>query len=102
MSLYNYDPLGSQHYVADLSDPVPVDVPANSNGLLVQVFAKDVYFTVDGSTPSATNRFVLTADADAQFLPFAPGTTLTFVEKEASAAMTWLPVAAFMRRAWTL
>lgn len=87
-----FDLFSAQTQIASLSTAQTVTVPAGATGIVVQARGKNIYYTVDGQTPSAALGFLLVADADEKLLPFTAGTAIKFVEAAASATLIWLAV----------
>lgn len=60
----------------------------NADTLLIQPFSQNVYLTFDGTTPSATNGFELTAGT---LYPFDVGqdVVIKVIEKTATATIQW-------------
>jgi hypothetical protein len=57
----NYAPIGAHVSNDDLSSVVTLTRPDGASTLIAQAMVANIAFTLDGSTPSATNGFQLTA-----------------------------------------
>lgn len=70
-----------------------ISVPSGANGLLVQATVKDIRYTIDGSTPSASVGFLLPAYSDPVILVgVQDNTTFKFIEVAASATLDYVAI----------
>lgn len=82
--------VGAHTQNSSLSSVVTVSVPNGANGLLVQCTGQNVRYTLDGSTPSSTNGFVLYATSSPVIIVAgSDDTSLKFIETAASAVLIY-------------
>jgi hypothetical protein len=58
-SEFSVVPVGSMTRNASISTATTLTIPARATGLYLQGETADVYYTLDGSTPTTTNGFIL-------------------------------------------
>jgi hypothetical protein len=58
-SQFSVVPVGAMTRNASISTATTLTIPSRANGLFLQGETSDVYYTLDGSTPSTTNGFIL-------------------------------------------
>ena len=67
----------------------PQDQPIGANFLMVQTHTQSVYYTIDGSTPSATNGFVLLAVQNPIYIPMGTSVILKFLRAASGAVLQY-------------
>lgn len=82
-----FDPVGSHAQDATISAAAVLSPEVGSNKLLIQAFTNNVRYTLDGTTPTASLGFVLTAGDDPIVIPVGPATIVTVIEETASASI---------------
>lgn len=65
------------------------DLESRVNCILLQSTGTNVRYTLDGSTPTATNGFVLTAGYDPILLYWGTGVILTVIQESATATLIY-------------
>lgn len=87
---YAFFPVGAHTANSTLNSAVTVTIPAGSNGLLVQAFTQNIRFTIDGTTPTSTTGFRLTAGSDPVVLTaVTDNAVFKFIEEAASATLQY-------------
>jgi len=81
---------GSHHGIA-LGSAVysPQDRPINANVLMVQTHTQNVYYTLDGSTPSAVNGFVLLTTQNPIFIQMGTSVIPQFLRAASGAVLQY-------------
>jgi hypothetical protein len=67
----------------------PQDKPIAANYLMVQTHTQNVYYTIDGSTPSATNGFVLLATQNPVYIPMGTSVIPMFIRAASGAVLQY-------------
>ncbi len=67
----------------------PQDQPIDARYLMVQSLAQATYFTLDGSTPSATSGFSLLATQPAVLIPMGLNVVLKFLRGASGAVLQY-------------
>lgn len=88
-----FTPVDAHTQSSALSNATAISVPAGANGLLVQATGRDIRFTLDGTTPTATKGFVILAGGSPMLL-MAPSDdcVFTFIETAATATLEYQAV----------
>lgn len=89
---YTLVPIGAHIANSSLSSAAPVTMPANATHLLVQALTANIRYTMDGTTPTASVGFRITADQDPILIPAAKETRLNFIQEAANASLQAQPV----------
>lgn len=76
-------PVGAHIADTTISTPTAIPFPAGATGILIQALGQNVRYTLDGSTPSASNGFRLTADNDPIMIAYAYGMAIWVIEESA-------------------
>jgi len=80
---------GSHAQDATISAATTLTQPAGANAILIQAFAQNVRYTLDGTTPTATLGFRIAA-GDEKLIPVpASGMTVKVIEETASASIDY-------------
>ena len=87
----SFDPVGSHVDGTDISSAVTLTPPTGATKLLIQATGKDIRITLDGTVPTATCGFSLTADDPMLLIPLGNNTVIKVIEEEATAdiQMQW-------------
>ena len=80
-------PVGSHISVTDISSVYTPDCPVKATMALVQAFGQNVRYTLDGTVPTTSMGFRLTAGDAPSILPFTDLTTLKFLEEAGGATL---------------
>lgn len=92
MALSDYDELvtGSHTTVSDLSSAVNLSTtkPEGADYIQIVAFTKNVMYTIDGTTPTSSTGFPLTAGTIYN-LKVGQGATMKVIEAEASASIQY-------------
>ena len=67
----------------------PQDRPTGSEFLMVQTHTQNVYYTLDGSTPSAANGFVLLTTQNPIIINVGKGVTPNFIRAASGAVLQY-------------
>ena len=81
-------PSGSHTSNASLSSAVTLTVPDGASGVLVQAITQNIRYTLDGTVPTASLGFRLTA-GDAPIMIPIEGATLKFIQETATATLQY-------------
>ena len=85
--------VGSHTQNGTISAATVLSVPATANGLLVQCTTKNIRYTLDGTTPTASIGFLLTADTDpVLIMVHSDDTVITVIEVAATGTVIYQPV----------
>lgn len=80
-------PVGAHVANGAISSATTLDVPAGANRLLLQALAQNVRYTLDGTTPTASTGFRLTADTDPLLIVWTPGMSVKVIQETATASI---------------
>ena len=80
---------GQVHKSGVVNTMTTLNVPNNTVEVLVQALTQNIRYTLDGSTPTASYGFRLTAGNDPIRIQMAPTTTLKFISETAGAILEW-------------
>lgn len=78
---------GSHTQVSDLSSAVTLTKPTGAVNLMLQPLTQNVRFTLDGTTPTSSKGFQLTA-GELYVFP-VPGASVKVIEETASASLEY-------------
>ncbi len=84
-----FDVVGAHQSNSTLSAAVALTPPAGATRLLIQAFGANVRYTLDGTAPTATVGFRLTADADPVLLLIGAGMTVTIIQEATGASIQY-------------
>lgn len=88
-----YRPVGAFTQNALLGTAAVVAVPDGANGLLVQCTGQNLRYTIDGTTPTSTNGFILIKDTSPQLLYKSDDDCVfTFIETAATGTLMYQAV----------
>lgn len=82
---FTFNPVGDHSDGKDISSAETIAVPEGATKLLVQALDKNVRYTLDGTTPTASKGFQLAAGDPPIIIPIGNDMTIKMIE-EASAA----------------
>lgn len=90
-SLVAYAPVGT-HSNPTFATATALEKPAGATQLLIQVSGQNVRFTLDGSDPSATKGFLITAGSDPLIISVPGSTVIKLIQVAATATvqLQWL------------
>lgn len=87
---YIFEPLGNHSVYNTLTSAVTFTKPDGATHIAFQPRTKAVYYTIDGTTPTATNGFKVSAD-DSDVVPVGDSVAnIRIVEAEASASVGYI------------
>lgn len=81
--------VGSHTQNSSLATVQTITISAGTTKLLIQSFTQNVRYTLDGTTPTATKGFRLTASNDPVIIPVVTGQTIKLIEEAASAVIEY-------------
>ena len=81
--------VGAHTQNATLSSAQTITIAAGTTKLLIQAFTQNVRYTLDGTVPTATKGFRLTAGNDPTMIPVVTGQTVKLIEEAASASIEY-------------
>ena len=84
-----FNPIGDHNDGLNISSAVTLTPPAGATKLLVQALDKNVRYTLDGTTPTASKGFQLAAGDPPIIIPIGNGTTIKIIEEAASADLNY-------------
>jgi hypothetical protein len=84
---YQMETIGALQTDASISGATSFTCPDKANGVLTNVLAQDVNFTLDGTTPTAGVGLALKADDPVMFIPMLGGQVLKVIEQTAGATI---------------
>lgn len=87
----SFDPIASHGQYAGglLASVQSPGKPDGATSIVVQCFTQNVRFTLDGSAPTATRGFRITAAADPMLIPVSANAQIRFIEEAASAVLSY-------------
>lgn len=88
-----YVTVGAHTQNASLGGIVSIPVPEGANGLLVQAITQNIRYTLDGSGPTPTKGFRLTAGNDPILIPLTEGKAVKFTQETATATLEYQAIA---------
>jgi hypothetical protein len=91
VQIAGWTPVGNHTRNAAVSGVVSIAPTAGADGILFQAQVKDVFITLDGQTPSATDGLQLRAGDPPVYIP-QPGNTIKVIEAAASATINYQPI----------
>jgi hypothetical protein len=80
-----FELIGSHISDPDVSSAIVLVPPQNAGTLMIQTNAQNLRYTLDGTVPTTTTGFVLTAGAEPKEIPLRPTVTVTIIEAAATA-----------------
>lgn len=80
------------HTSSTVASVTNVTVADPAQGLLVQAISQNIRFTFDGTAPTTTLGFRITAGNDPIFIPVPPGTVVRFLEETSAATLQYVQV----------
>lgn len=81
--------VGSHTQNSTLSSAQTITMSAGTTKLLIQAFTQNVRYTLDGTTPTASKGFRLTAGNDPTMIPVITGQTIKLIEETTSASIEY-------------
>ncbi len=84
-----FNPIGDNTTNASLSAHVHLTPPEGATKILMQAITKDIRYTLDGTTPTATVGFLLVASVAPTLINIGADTAIAIIEKEASASINY-------------
>jgi uncharacterized membrane protein len=83
-----YGAIGAHSAGADISSATTLTKPANANSIILQALTKNVRWTLDGTTPTATVGFQLLADSSPVIVA-VPGASIKVIQEAATANLQY-------------
>lgn len=78
-------PVGAHTTISSLSTAQTITIAAGVTKLMLQAFTQTIRYTLDGTTPTNTVGFQLTAAAGPRMIDVSPGMTVKLIQETASA-----------------
>lgn len=88
-----WSPIGSHTQNSTLSTVQSVTVPVGASSIILQVQTQNVRFTIDGTAPTSSKGFRVTAGNDPLGFSVKAGQVLKFIEEATSAVLDYQFVA---------
>ena len=82
---FAFVPLGAHQDGTDYSSAAGVTIPAGASKMMIQTIDQNIRITLDGTTPTTTKGFQITASRDPMIFPLSKNTTVTIIEEAATA-----------------
>jgi hypothetical protein len=82
---FGFNPIGAHAEDTSVSSATTLTAPTGATKLLLQALTKNVRYTLDGTTPTASKGFQLTAGDPPVLIPLKAGQSVILIETEASA-----------------
>lgn len=86
---FEFNPVGNHTRNASLGTAVTLTAPTGATKLLIQALTQDVRYTLDNSTPSSTNGFLMVADDPPLLIPLGPDTIVKIIQDAAGAEVQY-------------
>jgi hypothetical protein len=80
-----FEPVGSHTSGGDYSSAAVITKAAGATKLMIQTIDENLRITLDGSTPTTSAGFQITAGNDPIWFPVHPGYDVTAIEEAATA-----------------
>lgn len=78
-SQFSFIPVGDPGADDSISTATDITVPSNATGLFLQAFTDDVYYTIDGTTATSNNGFLLATTDGVVRLDLYPKATISVI-----------------------
>lgn len=78
-----------QYTAGTMDTAQTVTIPAGATKLLIQAFTQNARVTLDGTTPTASKGFRITAWNDPIEIPIGTGTSIKIISETAGAAVEY-------------
>jgi len=85
----SFIPIGGHESGEDISSAVELTAPATATKLLIQAVTQNVRYTIDGTTPTATLGFLLTAGDPPGIIYFGADMQVQVIEETATASLQY-------------
>lgn len=86
---FSLAPSGAHNSGLSISSAQTITIPDGATKWIVQTIDQNVRYTLDGTTPTTSSGFRLTADRDPIVIPISPGTTLKVIEETGTADLEY-------------
>lgn len=86
---FGFVPVGAHTSNALISAATTLTLPEGANSILIQVSGRDLRYTLDGTTPTATLGFLLLSGSAPVRIDFTPGVILRVIESAATATLQY-------------
>lgn len=83
------EPVGAHTQNASLSSAATITVPSGAGKIVVQAITQNIRMTLDGTAPTTTKGFRITAGNDPIAVPIGGATVLRFIEEIATATLEY-------------
>jgi hypothetical protein len=81
-SQFSIVPVGSPAADTSISTASTLTIPSNASGVIIQAFEADVYYTLDGTTATADNGFLLSTSDSPTRIDLYPGATISVISTD--------------------
>lgn len=78
-SIFSISPVGSHTRIASVTSATTITIPQNASGIIMQASAANVFYTIDGSTPTTATRFILNSSGSPTRIDLYPGATIKVI-----------------------
>ena len=86
---FEFEPVGAHVDGPTISSATTLTAPANATKILIQALDQNVRFTLDGTAPTATKGFRLTAGDPPILIPLGNTTVLKVIQEAATADLQY-------------
>lgn len=84
-----FNPVGSHNDGLDISSAATITIPSTATKWMAQALVKNVKYTLDGTAPTSTKGFQLTAGNPAIVIPIGKDTSIKVIQQEATADLQY-------------
>ena len=84
-----FEPVGSHADGDTISSATALTKPSGAKKLMIQALEQNVRYTLDGTDPTTSKGFVITAGNDPYILFVHPNTTVTVIQEAATADLQY-------------
>lgn len=86
---FKYALVGNHASSSGFSSAATLTIPGGDcDAVAIQAIGQNIRYTMDGTTPTATVGFQITA-GDSDIIPISSGTTITLIEEAATATVQY-------------
>lgn len=78
-SQFSIVPVSTPQADDSISSATAITVPSNATGIMMQAFTADVYYTLDGTTATTANGFLLFTDGGVTRVDLYPGAEISVI-----------------------
>jgi hypothetical protein len=78
-SQFSFVPVDSPAADTSISTATTLTIPSNASGIIIQAFTADVYYTIDGTTATTDNGFLLSTSDSPVRIDLYPGASISVI-----------------------